>query len=235
MVTRTILEQLRDFDTALLANTLGYISSTPPHEFYMGGSIRSLTPELGPTVGLAFTCRIDTSTPDGGNDMKLHTEQVQRMSDTQLPAIWMVQTVGSRPDHECVTGDGMAKSLYAAGCLGVITDGYCRDIAGCMSVPFAVHARGTIGHHSALRVVEVDKPVEIGGISITPSDIIHADHEGIIKIPSEDAASLVTHAPRMRAFEHDAHVVLRRTDLAVAEKNERVGKMLAEYSFSKTS
>ena len=39
----------------------------------------------------------------------------------------------------------------------------------------------------------------------------------------------------MRAFEHDAHVVLRRTDLAVAEKNERVGKMLAEYSFSKTS
>ena len=126
MVTRTILEQLRDFDTALLANTLGYISSTPPHEFYMGGSIRSLTPELGPTVGLAFTCRIDTSTPDGGNDMKLHTEQVQRMSDTQLPAIWMVQTVGSRPDHECVIGDGMAKSLYAAGCLGVITDGYCQ-------------------------------------------------------------------------------------------------------------
>ena len=35
----TILEQLRDFDTALLANTISAVDPTPAEAFYMGGTI----------------------------------------------------------------------------------------------------------------------------------------------------------------------------------------------------
>ena len=56
-------EELREFDTALLANTMGYSDQTPAHEIYMGGSIRSVTPTLGPTAGIAVTCEIDCSSP----------------------------------------------------------------------------------------------------------------------------------------------------------------------------
>ena len=65
MITKQILQQLADFDTALLANTMGYIDDTPVHTWYMGGAIQSLTPTLGPTVGVAMVCEADTSTPEG--------------------------------------------------------------------------------------------------------------------------------------------------------------------------
>src|SRR6266699_6418410 len=100
------LNELREFDTALLANTIGYIDPTPPQEYYMGGSIGCLTPSLGPSVGIAVTCELESSTPNINADWDLYWKQVDEISEIRLPVVWVVKTVGSRPDHECVLGDG---------------------------------------------------------------------------------------------------------------------------------
>jgi len=47
MQLHTLLQQLTDFDTPLLENTIGAIDSTPPHHWYLGSSIRSVTPAFG--------------------------------------------------------------------------------------------------------------------------------------------------------------------------------------------
>src|SRR5512147_1158345 len=97
-VSRSTLQELQDFDTALLANTIGYIDPTPPHEWYMGGSIQSVTPGLGPTAGVAYTCEVDTSTPGGAPAMDDYWRQVEEMERDGRPVVWVVKTVGSRPD-----------------------------------------------------------------------------------------------------------------------------------------
>ena len=74
MIERSVIEQLTEFDSALLANTLDAIDSTPSHEFYMGGDIHSVTPPLGPTVGLVLTCQMDTSTPGEKSDQEMYWE-----------------------------------------------------------------------------------------------------------------------------------------------------------------
>ena len=51
-IDRSTLEESRDFNTALLANTIGQLNPTPLEEYYMGGSIRSLTATLGSKVGV---------------------------------------------------------------------------------------------------------------------------------------------------------------------------------------
>jgi regulator of RNase E activity RraA len=136
------LANLREYDTALVANTIGYIDPTPAHEYYMAGYIQSVTPTLGPTVGVAATCEMHTSSPGGVHDVDGYLRQLEQMQRIEEPVVWVVKTTGSRPDHECVLGDGMGKDVHSVGCVGAVTDGGVRDIAGLMTIPFAVYSRG---------------------------------------------------------------------------------------------
>jgi regulator of RNase E activity RraA len=230
---RATIEELRDFDTALLANTIGYIDATPAHEWYMSGDIASVTPALGPTVGVAVTCEMDSSSPDadGDGDASGYWTQLEEIAALNEPSVWVVKTVGSRPRHECVLGDGMAKTLYAAGCVGVVTDGGLRDVPGLLTTGFAAYCRGTTIHHCKLRVRSLGKSVEVGGITVHAGDVIHAGAEGVIKIPRSCLSILPARAAKMRAFEHDAHRMLRRTDLPPARKREEVLRLIEQYGF----
>lgn len=227
------LRQLLEFDAALLANTLTYIDPTPAEQLYFGGSIQCQTPGIGPMVGIAVTCEIDSSSPGGTFQMDPYFAQLEQIQAMGEPVVWVVKTVGSRPDHECVLGDGMAKLLYAAGCIGIVTDGGLRDVAGYASVPFHAFAKGRVIHHTPYRFKSFNQPVEIGGLTISPGDVIHGSQEGVIRVPKAALSALPERAAKMRAFEHEAHFIFRRTDLPPRVKSAQVGELLVQYGFTK--
>lgn len=231
-VTTGLLDELRDFDTPLLANTIGFIDPTPPHEYYLSGEIQSVTPPLGPTVGVAFTAEVDTSTPGNVGDTDLFWQQLDAMAKCELPSVWVVKAVGSRPEHECVIGDGMAKTLFSVGCIGLVSDSRVRDIAGLITTPFAAYCRGRAVHHVPMRFRAIDRPVEVGGVTIHPGDVIHASSDGVIRIPPACLPQLAARAVQCRAFEHEAHIFLRRTDRTPAEKRVHVTALIAKYGFA---
>ena len=231
MITKTLINQLREFDTPLLANTIGYIDDMPDDEYYMGGSIRCMTPTLTPMVGVAFTCEIDSSSPDREKNVSPFFEQVARMYDSQLPVVWVVRGVGSRPDHECLVGDGMAKNLRSAGCIGAVCEGGARDFAGCMATGFSVFCKGPVPHHTPFYVESTDQPVQVGGITINPGDILHGDGEGVIKIPATCAEALPERAIAMRGVENEFHVELGRDDISQSRKSTVQTEYLRKYGF----
>ncbi len=232
MNLRSLLQQLADFDTALVANTVGYASSAPAHEWYLSGEIQSMTPTVGPTVGVAMTLELDSSTPGNVPDAAVYYQLLEEIQASQEPVVLVIKAVGSRPEHECMIGDGMAKMLHSVGCVGVVTDGGIRDIEGILTVPFGVYAKRRTIHHTALRFVRHNHPVEVGGVTISPGEIIHANSGGVIKLPVGSAERIPELAIQMRAFEYAAHGVFRRTDLTVTEKREEVTRLLNEYRLS---
>ena len=231
--SRDVLEALREFDAPLLSNTLDYFDDTPTHELYMSGEIQSVTPSLNPTVGIAVTAQFDTSTPGGGHDMDLHWRQIEEIDAMDLPVVWVVEAVGSRPDHECMLGDGAAKLLYSAGCVGAVTNGRVRDVAGLLTVPFAVYCRGRVAHHCSLRMKAINIPVSVGGITVNPGDVIHACNDGVIKIPTSAIPMLLEKAPLHRAVEHRTHAVWRSTSIPPAEKGRRAKEIYTKDGFAR--
>ncbi len=227
----SVIHALAEFDTALLANTLGFIDPTPPHEIYMGSSVRSVTPSIGPSVGVAVTAELDTSTPHNPGDAKLWWELLSLIEKTPEPTILVVKTVGSRPDHECVLGDGTAKILHSVGCIAMVTDGGVRDVSGLLTVPFAAYCRGVTIHHCALRWTRISAPVEVGGITVRPGDLLHANAEGVIKIPPASLNQLSDRAVQMRAYEHCNHIHLRQTGLSPEAKRLGGAERLKAYGF----
>ena len=231
MISREKLEALREYDSSLLANTLDYVDDTPAAEWYMGGDIHSVTPDQGFTAGVAVTCKMDSSTPGSEPDMSLYLAQLERMNAMDVPIVWVVEMVGPRPEHECTLGDGTAKVLHSVGCIGAVTNGRVRDVAGLRTVPFSVYCRGTVVHHCALRVTAVDEPVSVGGITVNPGDIIHASDEGVIKIAPAAVDKLLENAATMRAAEHEVHQVFRRSDLSIVEKHKYMHEVFTRFGF----
>ncbi|MDB6170483.1 MAG: bifunctional hexulose-6-phosphate synthase/ribonuclease regulator [Verrucomicrobia bacterium] len=221
------IQQLTDFDTALIANTIGYLDATPVNEWYMGGDIASLTPTVGPTVGVAMTCEIDSSTPGNRAEPEGYYALLKAIEQCAEPVVLVIKAVGSRPEHECVIGDGMAKMLHSVGCIGVVTNGGVRDIEGILTLPFGVYARGRTIHHCAIRCTRYNQPVEVGGITVSPGEIIHANIGGVIKVPAGALARLPALAGEMRSFEHAAHCIFRQTDLTIDEKRRAVDALVA--------
>lgn len=84
-----------------------------------------------------------------------------------------------------IWGELLSTAAANRGCVGVIVDGAVRDVARMQSMAFPVFARGSMLYDSKdrQRVTDLDVPVEIGGVTISPGDLVVADRDGIVVVP----------------------------------------------------
>ena len=130
-VDLALIEQLHEFETPLVAESLGALGCSQTHRHYMAGSIKLLTGAPQPMVGVALTLEADTSSPNRKVDSSaLYDQAFSQVQTMTVPVVLVIKAVGSRPDHECVLGDGMAKVAKSVGVCGFVTDGGARDLAG---------------------------------------------------------------------------------------------------------
>jgi regulator of RNase E activity RraA len=88
--------------------------------------------------------------------------------------------------RSAVWGELLSTAAQNRGCVGAIVDGAVRDVAKMTEMKFPCFARGTSPYDSLnrQRVVDVDVAVEIGGVRIEPGDLIIADLDGLVVVPS---------------------------------------------------
>jgi regulator of RNase E activity RraA len=102
-------------------------------------------------------------------------------------------------------GEVHAAILRALGCRGLVTDGAVRDLSGVEALGFPVFARNPAISHAFAHLVDFGHPVEIGGLSIAPGDLLFGDRHGILSVPLELVGEIP--AAARRGIERDRRVV----------------------------
>jgi 4-hydroxy-4-methyl-2-oxoglutarate aldolase len=224
----SLIEQLREFETPLITEGMGLMGCTDSENHYLGREIKLLTQFSTPVVGIAMVFVVDTSTPGHKADMEDYWRALQIIEDSPVPQIAVMKSTGSRLQHECVLGDGMAKTLKACGSAGLITDGGIRDIRQIDRAGYPVFASGAVANHSSMVYKLSQEPVSISGISIKNGDLVHGNSDGITIIPQQYHRGIVSACIASRDFETKVHTFWRRTEKTLAQKRTFVMQMVEE-------
>lgn len=122
----------------------------------------------------------------------------------------------------------MAYLRYNKKVAGIVLDGPIRDIDEIGKWDFPVYATGTTpGGPYKEGPGEVNVPISCGEISVHPGDIILADPDGVIVIPTKDAAQILVDAQKFQAAD-EAKLVAAKNGTS---KRDWVDKALEEKGF----
>jgi len=190
MVAPTTIEKLREFDTPTICNVIELFDVRSRTEGYMNRSIKAAYPELKPMVGFAstVTCRTAVMPQDDSGYTKL-PDQVQRFGELDGAPILVFQDLDGA-DAAATFGEIMCTTYKTFGAVGLITDGPGRDLEQVRALDFPVFTDGAVCSHGYIHMLDMHIPVQVGGITVYPNDLLHGDLNGVTTIPLEIAADV---------------------------------------------
>ena len=96
---------------------------------------------------------------------------------------------------QAVMGEIMAIYAESIGIVGVVLDGALRDVSVIRAHDFPMYARG-VNHRGPYKAGpgDVNVPVSVGGMVVSPGDIVVGDEDGVVAIAQEAANAIIEQA-----------------------------------------
>jgi 4-hydroxy-4-methyl-2-oxoglutarate aldolase len=194
-LSQGVLEALRRHDSPTLANAIETFDIRPRNEGFASMDVRCMFPELGVMVGYAATATIRARAPGQGVD---HSPSLWALvRSLHAPRVVVIQDLDDPPGRGAFWGEVQSTIFKALGCAGTVTDGCVRDLKEVRDMGFHFFAQGAGVSHAYVHLESVGEPVQVGGLTVSPGDLLHADQHGVLLIPREIAADLPDAADRV--------------------------------------
>ena len=104
----------------------------------------------------------------------------------------------------CYWGELLATASRFRGARGIVADAWTRDTLALIEMEFPTFVAG-ISPVDSLGRIDVDAigvPVECGGVTVNPGDLVLGDHDGVVVVPSSVAEEVLTLAEEKVAGEN---------------------------------
>jgi regulator of RNase E activity RraA len=192
------LEALRAYSTPTICNAIETFGVRPRTDGFMDASIICRFPELPPIVGYAVTARIRAGEPPEHEIS--HREIWRTFAMTPKPWIVVVEDLDLHPVGAW-WGEVNASTYRALGAVGCVTNGGVRDLPEVRSLGFQFFSAHILVSHAYVHVIEAGGEVRVGGLTVRPGDVLHADQHGVTSIPLGIARHVADAARRIELQE----------------------------------
>ena len=189
---------LKRYDSATIFNAVALKLGLPNLD-YTDHTIRCLLPDLGLVVGFAVTAEVTTN--DDDSTALEWIDYYDYLDSQQGPLIALFQDTDINPGRGASFGDGMARIHKRLGVEGVIVEGTVRDLIGIQQVGLPVWAWGTVPGHGVFNMNRFGAPVTAGRLRIHSGDLLLADGDGCVRIPTEHVDDVLRLAEEVRTRE----------------------------------
>lgn len=127
-------------------------------------------------------------------DPKPYELELKAVDSCQADDVIIAAASGSK--RSGIWGELLSTAARNSGCVGVIVDGAVRDLRRMRSMQFPCYALSTVIYDSKdrQRVIDVDVPVMIDGVTFSPGDLVIADEDGIVVVPQKVELAVVKRA-----------------------------------------
>ena len=161
-----------------------------PVQYTMDAAIKPITNDMK-IVATAAT--VDTK---DGDNLPIH------VAIYSCKPGYCIVVAGKAAEERAYMGDLMGSAASAIGVKGIIVDGYIRDKLGLTEVGMPMFSRGyKPASPSKIGPGAINTEVECGKVTVKPGDLIVADCDGVVCVPRELIADVLTKAEEKIAYE----------------------------------
>jgi 4-hydroxy-4-methyl-2-oxoglutarate aldolase len=216
-----LIDYLKTVDSPTLSNAIETLNLQRRDAGFTPLQVRCLFPELGRLCGYAVTAQVETVTGMHPTEEEPFLDLFQAVADSPKPAVVTFQEIGGHGDYAAHCGEVMATTFTRLGAVGLVTDAGVRDVPEVRALRFQYFARGTVVSHASFRIVRVGVPIQIMGVELKPSDLLHGDENGLLRIPIAALEALPAAVERVRSRERRLMDFIRSPEFTVEKLKGR--------------
>lgn len=148
----------------------------------------------GAFVGRAATALVKAAAPDKATPALAVKHSVEMIDASRPGDVGVIVMEGSL--DVAAIGGLMGTAAKSRGMAGMVLDGAVRDVKELRDLQLPVYARSVSPGTAVSRYASVSQqvPVQAGGITIAPGDIIVAGEDGVVVVPKDRAADVLKRA-----------------------------------------
>lgn len=202
-------ELLRGLPTAVISDALDRLG--------LPGSLRGIGPVTpgAAITGPAFTVAYEPVGAESGTVGDF-------LDDVPAGSVVLIDNAGRT---DCTVWGGIMTSVAAArGVAGTVIHGSCRDVATTLELTYPVWstARFMRTGKDRVRLRAVESTLQIGGVTVSPGDLVCGDADGVVVVPATRAGEVAEHARAIDDAEREI-VATVRSGHTLRAARERTG------------